>query len=161
MLLLLYHLILKGTFQSAMVSSLTSLPVPYFTCQLGLLFTPRVITLPFAKKEGSENIAGGYDGLSPEILLKNLDNPGEFDIDENGKVSILECECGCDGCWPMKIKVLDLESKIIWTEIEQPHRTFDSHNFWDYANFEKFSFYKTTYNEQLEKLRQTTNNSTK
>lgn len=109
--------------------------------------------LPFAKKEGSENIAGGYAGLAPETLHKHLNNPDEFDIDENGKVSIFECECGCDGCWPMKIKTTELEDEIIWTDFEQPHRTIDSHNFWNYTNFGKFSFYKNNYYEQLNKLR--------
>ncbi len=120
----------------------------------------KVYELPFAKKKGSENIAGGYDGLSPEALLKHLTNPDEFDIDENGKVSILECECGCDGCWPIKTKTIELEDKIIWTEFEQPHRTIDSHNFWDYINFGQFSFDKSNYNEQLNKLRQVNGNLT-
>lgn len=108
--------------------------------------------LPFAKKEGSGSIAGGYDGLSPVTLLKHLTNPAEFD--ENGKVSILECECGCDGCWPMKIKIIELVDKIVWTDFEQPYRTIDSHNFWDYATFGQFSFDIQNYQEQLEKLRQ-------
>jgi len=108
--------------------------------------------LPFAKKEGSENIAGGYDGLTPKILIKHLINPDEFDTDENGKVSILECECGCDGCWPMKIKVIELEDKTIWTGFEQPHRNIDSHKFWDYSNFGQFSFDKKQYYEQLDIL---------
>jgi len=117
--------------------------------------------MPFAIKEGSENIVGGYDGLAPETLLKNLTSPDEFDIDENGKVSILECECGCEGCWPMKTKVIDLEDKIIWKEFEQPHRTIDCHNFWDYTNFGQFSFDKNNYKEQLDKLSQSKNNLTK
>jgi hypothetical protein len=108
--------------------------------------------LPFAKKEGSENIAGGYDGLSPETLFKYLTKPEENDLDENGKVSILECKCGGEGCWPMKVKVIDLENKIEWTEFEQPHRTIDSHHFWDYTDFGQFSFDKNKYNEQLDQL---------
>lgn len=114
--------------------------------------------LPFAKNEGSENIAGGYNGLTPETLLKHLTNPDEFDTDENGKISILECECGCDGCWPMKIKVVELADKIIWSDFEQPHRTIDSHNFWDFTKFGQFSFDTQNYKEQLDKLRLTKSN---
>ena len=117
--------------------------------------------MPFVQKEGSKNIAGGYDGLSPETLYKHLTNPADFDKDENGKISILECECGSEGCWPMKIKAIDLEDKIIWTDFEQPHRNFDSHNFWDYADFGQFSFDKKDYNMQLDRLSQTIKNSTK
>ena len=60
----------------------------------------------------------------------------------------------------MKIKAVDLEDKIIWTEFEQPHRAFDVHDFWDYTNFGPFNFDKKNYNEQLDKLRQEINNST-
>lgn len=112
----------------------------------------KVYELPFAKKEGSENIAGAYDGLPPETLIKRLTTPDELDVDEYGKVSILECECGCDGCWPMKIKIIELYDKILWTDFEQPHRNIDSHKFWDYTNFGKFSFDKNKYYEQLDFL---------
>lgn len=120
----------------------------------------KIYELPFAKKEGFENIAGGYDGISAETLLIHLTNPNEFDIDENGKVSILECECGCDGCWPMKTKIIELKDKIIWTDFEQPNRTIGSHNFWDYTNFGQFTFDKNNYYEQLDKLKQINNNFT-
>ncbi len=113
--------------------------------------------MPFAKKEGSEDIAGGYEGISPEALYKNLTNPEAFDLDKNEKVSLLECACGCDGCWPMKAKVIHLQDKIIWAEFEQPHRAIDSANFWDYSNFGQFGFDKNNYIEQLDKLRQAKN----
>lgn len=113
----------------------------------------KVYELPFAKKEGSEDIAGGYDGLTPEKLLNHLTDPDEIDIDENNKVSILECKCRCDGCWPMQIKVVELADKIIWTDFEQPHRTIDHHCFWDYTKFGEFSFDTQNYKEQLDILR--------
>lgn len=128
---------------------------------LDIIDSLRKYEMPFAKKEGSEIIAGGYDGLSPETLYKHLTNPEEYDEDKNGKVSILECKCGCEGCWPMKIKAIDFGDKIIWTDFEQPHRNFDSHNFWDYSEFGQFSFDKTEYNEQLDRLKQTMLNATK
>ncbi len=111
--------------------------------------------LPFAKKEGSESIAGAYDGLSPEALFSHLTKPDEYDIDEDGKVSILECECGCEGCWPMKVKVVDLGDKVVWTDFEQPHRTRDGYTFWDYTDFGQFVFDKNNYREQLFMLERT------
>lgn len=113
----------------------------------------KVYELPFAKKERAENIAGGYEEITPEILLDNLTNPDEFDTVQNGKISIFECECGCEGCWPMKIKIIELGDRVIWTDFEQPHRSINSHNFWDYRNFGPFSFDKDCYFKQLDILR--------
>ncbi len=108
--------------------------------------------IPFAKKEGSESIAGGFEGLSPEMLYRHLKNPDAYDMDENGKVSILACECGFEGCWPMRIKAIEVGDEVFWTDFEQPHRNPDSHNFWNYADFGPFNFDKSAYNEQLESL---------
>ena len=116
----------------------------------------KVYELPFAKKEGSESITGSFNRLSPEKFLKHLTNPDEFD--ESGKVSIYECVYGCDVCCPIKTKINELEDKIIWTDFDQPHRTIDCYNFWDYINFGQFSFEKNNYNEQLNKLRQVNGN---
>ena len=60
----------------------------------------------------------------------------------------------------MKIKTTEQADNVIWTDFEQPHRTVDSHNFWDYINFGQFSFDKNNYNEQLDKLRQANSNLT-
>jgi len=86
-------------------------------------------------------------------LYKYLKNPDELDKDEHDKISILECECGCESCWPMKVKVLNDKDKIIWTDFEQPHRNTESHNFWDYDKFGSFTFDYDNYNEQLNKLK--------
>ncbi len=102
---------------------------------------------------GSKDIAGAYAGLSPATLYKHLINPDEFDIDEDGKVAILECECGGEGCWPMKIKIIKIDNQVLWTEFEQPHRNLESHTFWDYSNFGPFTFEQAKYNEQLVKLK--------
>jgi hypothetical protein len=103
---------------------------------------------PLAKSEGSENIAGGYDGLTSTELYKSL-----TDRQGNEKARILECECGCDGCWPFMTRIKESPDKIIWTDFEQPHRGQESHRFWDYATFGEFSFDKTQYYRQVEKLK--------
>ena len=112
----------------------------------------RKYELPFATKEGSPTIAGGYSGIDPESLFKYLTNPDEDDLDDFGRVSILECECGCQGCWPMNVKIETQDGKILWTDFEQPHRNAESHNHWDYSKFGQFEFDKRHYDELLAKL---------
>src|SRR5690606_38750496 len=55
---------------------------------------------PLAKSEGSENIAGGYEGLTSIELYKSL-----TDRQGDDKARILECDCGCDGCWPFMTRI--------------------------------------------------------
>jgi hypothetical protein len=102
---------------------------------------------PMAKSEGSENIAGGYDGLTSTDLYKSLTDQGE------NKVRILECECGCDGCWPFLTRVKESHDKIIWADFEQPHRGQESNRIWDYTSFGEFTFDKNEYFRQVERLK--------
>ncbi|HYF04256.1 MAG TPA: hypothetical protein VEC36_12815 [Patescibacteria group bacterium] len=102
---------------------------------------------------GSKDIAGSYEGLSPDTLYKHLTNPDKYDIDENGKVAILDCKCGGLGCWPMKIKISYFDNQVIWKEFEQPHRSSRSNNFWNYSKFGPFTFDQIEYSQQLEKLK--------
>jgi hypothetical protein len=81
----------------------------------------REFELPLAKKENSENIAGAYMYLSPKSLYQNLTKNENFN--EEGKATILACECGSEGCWPMLVKIKEDEKAIIWEDFEQPHRT--------------------------------------
>jgi hypothetical protein len=113
----------------------------------------KVYEIPFAKNEGSESIAGGYEGLLPEILHQHLTNPNKSDDDESDKISILECVCGVDGCWPMLLKITYSDTTIVWHEFEQLHRSNESHKFWDYSNFGPFTFDLGNYNDQLTKLK--------
>lgn len=47
---------------------------------------------------------------------------------------------------------MEEDNKIIWSNFEQPYRTKDSHNFWDYTNFGSFTFDKENYQSELKKL---------
>src|SRR5688572_13051922 len=91
--------------------------------------------LPLAKKEGKETIAGAYDGLNPDTLRRYLVNPDWYDKDDNGKVSVLGCDCLVEDCWPMKVKIQESEGTIIWTEFEQPWRNGKDCKIWDYTGF--------------------------
>jgi hypothetical protein len=103
---------------------------------------------PLAKSEGSENIAGGYDGLTSTELYESLTNRQGDD-----KSKILECECGSDGCWPFMTRILESTDKIVWADFEQPHRGQASSRFWDYATFGEFTFDKREYVRQVERLK--------
>lgn len=112
----------------------------------------KIYELPLAKKENAEQIAGGYDGLTPDELYTYLIDQNEIDKPEN-KVTILGCHCGVIGCWPIEINIIKESNKIIWTNFEQPHRSIDSHNFWDYTDFGNFEFEIDNYYNELENLK--------
>jgi hypothetical protein len=103
---------------------------------------------PLAKREGSVNVAGGYDGLTSLGLYKSL-----TDKQAGEKTRILECECGCEGCWPFMTRIVELDGQIIWTDFEQPHRAQESQKFWDYKNFGEFKFDRREFDRQIESLK--------
>jgi len=109
--------------------------------------------LPFAKREGHESIAGQYIEQMPGVLYRKLTKPADYDIEENGKVTILICECREEGCWPMNIKVIKTQNSVIWTEFEQPHRDIDSDRYWDYTEFGQYEFPIHEYELQIEELK--------
>lgn len=110
----------------------------------------REFELPLAKKENSENIAGAYMYLSPKNLYQNLTKNENFN--EERKATILACECGSEGCWPMLVKIKEDEKAIIWEDFEQPHRTIERGNYWDYQSFGKYIFDLYEYKKQLKSL---------
>lgn len=105
---------------------------------------------PFAIKENSKSIAGSYEGIPPEDLYRNLTSESLY---EDNKIAILECECGCEGCWDFLTEIKEDEHKIIWTNFENHHRGRKSHNFWDYSTFKDLTFDKSEYQKEIEKLK--------
>lgn len=108
--------------------------------------------LPLAKKEGSENIAGAYDGLDPKVLFANLTNSKDNQNQEIDKSDILGCECGSSGCWTFMAKVIEKQDSVIWTEFEQIHRSKDSASYWDYSDFGDLEFNKDEYFKKVNEL---------
>ncbi|WP_298895046.1 hypothetical protein [uncultured Psychroserpens sp.] len=108
---------------------------------------------PLAKKEGSPDIAGQYEGLSPSTLYKNLLNAPDNSNSQDNKSDILDCECGVWGCWSFMTRIETINNKIIWTDFEQLHRGKKSYNHWDYSKFGPFEFNLSEYNYQLDKLK--------
>ncbi|MEQ8547114.1 MAG: hypothetical protein RIC03_04355 [Cyclobacteriaceae bacterium] len=92
-------------------------------------------------------IAGSYSGLTPKNLYRNLTEHSS-ELLYPDKRQILECECGCDGCWSF-LTGLEIENdQVIWTNFEQVHRKD-----WNYEPLEPLKFGLTNYNEELEKLK--------
>ncbi len=83
---------------------------------------------PFEKREGFPEIAGAYAGLSAAHTLRER-FLGLCDLDYGDledKVAVLDCECGCEGCWPFAVKIRATDSSVRWSDFEQPHRTDNS-----------------------------------
>lgn len=104
--------------------------------------------IPMANKEGSPKIAGAYDAIeipsSPEKYYLGEENA--YWGKSKDKTALLDCECGCSGCWPLLCKINIQDNKVIWSDFEQPHRDIDSAaSHWDYSDFEGFVFEREQY----------------
>lgn len=102
------------------------------------------------------SIAGRYEGLSIYSIY-NLKEHFTGRLNENdvfnyqGKTQIIGCNCGEPGCWPLLVKIIEEDEKIIWSEFEQPYRAKESAGgYWNYSNFKSFEFIKNQYEEQLQ-----------
>ncbi|MFB9863046.1 hypothetical protein [Rufibacter immobilis] len=93
--------------------------------------------------EFDKTIAGAYDGISPEEFLDEFQQRKD-----KVKSRILECECGCEGCWSFVAKITEHDDLIEWNHFEQLHR-----DNWKYTQIEPFQFDKSEYLEELEKLK--------
>ena len=108
----------------------------------------REIESEMAKREGHPDLAGGYSpfmssqGARDHYLGRHSQKWGQSKC----KTALLECECGCPGCWPLLCKIEIGNDEVKWTEFEQPHRGPDSAaSFWDYSFFGGFTFSKDQY----------------
>lgn len=98
-----------------------------------------------ARKEGTNDLSGAYDAIEcPENPMKYY--LGNDDSGWGNKTVLLDCECGCSGCWPLLCKIEIQEATVKWSDFEQPHRNKDSKkSFWEYSHFEGFTFSKEQY----------------
>lgn len=68
-------------------------------------------------------------------------------------MSLLECDCGCPGCWPFLVRITLTEDEIIWSDFEQPHRGVNSTvGEWTYDNLKPFVFNRNQYEEELKRV---------
>ena len=114
----------------------------------------KAIEIPFAEAEGHENLAGEYGPIDfPENLIDHFLGLTDSVYGENPKkTAVLECVCGCPGCWPLVCSIEVDDSVVRWNQFEQPHRLSDSPaSHWDYSGFEGFEFDKLDYLVELER----------
>src|SRR5689334_10659452 len=116
----------------------------------------RVIESKMAAEEGHPHLAGGYhpwvkpDAAEAHYLGMHQEKWGKSQT----KTAVLECECGCPGCWPLLCEIVVGIDEVKWIDFEQPHRRKDSGaSFWDYSFFSGFTFSKAQYLAALAALR--------
>jgi hypothetical protein len=112
--------------------------------------------MPFALREGHPDIAGGYLGLDSSVCDHRAFF-GEVDRDygdESDKTALMECACGCPGCWPLCARIAVTDTSVIWSDFEQPHRGPDAAaGHWDYSSFGPFEFDIDEYIREFTKIK--------
>jgi hypothetical protein len=100
----------------------------------------------FERQHGFEP-TGGYRGLIPMWfgLTPPSPPPGygsleHYFIGRDGQGhrlghSLLECQCGNVGCWPLCARIVVAERTVVWDSFRQPHRPLR-----DYSDFGPFIF---------------------
>jgi len=101
---------------------------------------------PFASVEGHPELAGGYQPLPAFMALE------DFAAKCTEKVSVYDCECGCFGCWPLRVRISVSDKIVTWSEFEQPHRGPKSPaSWWRYDKLGPFEFERDQYEAALTK----------
>jgi hypothetical protein len=114
---------------------------------VSLIELSRVVERPFAAREGHPEIAGGYRGLPGSVAL----GPGSVLLGscatdraalylDEGQLTVLCCECGERGCWPLTARLEVDSDLVVWRDFEQPHR-FE----WDLSALGPFVFDRRQY----------------
>ncbi len=110
---------------------------------------------PFAENEGSASLAGSYSWLDVSDATVEL-FLGEKDLiygEDEDKVALLGCICGCDGCWPFAAKIRLFKEHVVWSNFEQPHRTDPPvQTPWDYGDFGPLIFNRERYFKEIGKI---------
>ena len=130
--------------------------VNIFVNSRNLIDIIREIELPFAMAEGHPNIAGNYVGLPKKVaLLPSRHLLGESSYRAYGfaqSFSLLICECGEPGCWPLKATITATDTEVIWHDFRQYHRSLDSKSgHWKYDALAPFRFRRQQYEDALKR----------
>ena len=68
----------------------------------------------------------------------------------HGKIAVMDCVCGCPGCWPFLVRITIEDDRIIWSDFEQPHRGPESAGgHWKYEELGHFIFDRKQYESEL------------
>jgi hypothetical protein len=84
------------------------------------------IEAPIAAGAGQPDLAGKYGYLNAADVIypsRHLLGQAARPLLEYGhKVSVLECECRCEGCWPLLARITVTDDEVVWSDFRQPHR---------------------------------------
>lgn len=112
-----------------------------------------------AQATGERSLAGSYAGLparfAAEIQTAWLGGSG-------GRVTLLGCECGEPGCWPLLARIEMDEEAVRWLDFQQPYRAKQEADplnwqrpttpFWSYEGFGPFVFERAEYTRAVRSL---------
>lgn len=89
--------------------------------------------------------AGGYGGIYAARfkfgdLSRYFLGQGDDLWHEAGRPSLLGCDCGELGCWPLQARVVVVGDTVTWLDFCQPHRPAR-----DYSEFGPFVFERAAY----------------
>lgn len=90
--------------------------------------------------------AGGYGGLVFEFF--NFGPLADY-FHSKERISVLACDCGEIGCWPLRCRVQIQGDDTIWCQFFQPHRAGR-----DYSDFGPFKFDSEQYMTAISLLQQ-------
>ncbi len=84
----------------------------------------------FERKRGYTDPSGGYFGAGPQwsglayhpTSIDYLLNNRVFARDENGYSTLMDCPCGCFGCWPFQAIVSYRDGYVIWSDFRNEQR---------------------------------------
>ncbi|GGK88609.1 hypothetical protein [Deinococcus radiotolerans] len=121
-----------------------------------------------AQATGERSLAGSYAGLPARFAAEiqtawlgadqddgRLGGPGKW-------VTLLGCECGEPGCWPLLARIETDGQAVRWLDFQQPYRAkkeADPLNpqrpptpFWSYEGFGPFVFERAAYTRAVRSL---------
>ena len=123
-----------------------------------LIDLAREVELPFATREGSPDIAGGYAGLKRAAVTPPsthfLGEPNSRIHEWSDRIQVLECDgCREPGCWPLFCRIEVTEDRVRWSDFEQPHRSGSGGGSkWDHRDLGPFEFDRAQYERALAAL---------
>jgi hypothetical protein len=116
---------------------------------LSLIDLLKIWEKPFTKPVGGPR-PGAYYWIPPAALYGEL----MVEPDSRNYRTVLECECGCSGCWPFQVVAEATKEQVIWTKYLQPHRNKKSlGGFWDYSIYPPLIFDKQQYYDELQPMK--------
>lgn len=111
--------------------------------------------LPSAKKYGEEGRAGDYHWMPVWKLFDELTEVQDINSEDYYEPMILDCCCGCYGCWPLHVKITETEEGIVtWSGFFNPFTSDPemTKELWDYSGMRTYRFDKEQYRSELLKL---------